>query len=1007
MAGVDDNFYMILGLDPSVDDWPTIEARITEKKREWSRHSTTGNPRTQLLAKKYLAMVQEMTEVLKEPERRREVAKLAKRALEEKQSSAVKELNDLIKVLMQSSPDFISIEKVRLHFRDSIAALSEQEVVSRIRAAGVAVEENAPPKTQRVARSMISEQEADEISRHLDLLKLENLYAVLDDGVQVKLGRNASIARLHERAEELYQQVLRVGKTDADTNARKALLAKCVLWFKTNQGKEKYDNWLAIEKMQGLDGQIALFAEDGVLTAEEVASIVKSARERGVDAELAKEYVEDFAGRRNWRMLASQKTSQVELPLCGDCLVLARSADDKKCWKCGQSFWIECPHCKKQVPTEYPACTACGFKVGDWPIIRTLFDVGKRHVVSGNLLDAAESFDKCLLYWPGWKPALEAKQQLDAQRKGREQSLQNIENLIRQRTMMEAHVMLEQFVRTEGTAGVENIRRRIEEGISQAERLFQNGETLRRTGKHEEAYEEYEKSLTFCSDLDKARNALALTPPPSPANLQVTLLAKGLGLRWQPVHTKGSISYRVIRKADGSPRDANDGALVGAVLGSRMDDVDVETGTAWYYAVFTVRSGVFSASAASNGPNLVTAEVANLDVLSGNQEAFVKWQTPKGSLRVEVWRKSDNPPVRPGDGQQVAVSGSSAHDTKLANGKSYGYLIVTVYPDPITRGKEIVTAGIRATAFPAAPPAAVSDLRCTREGQTVALHWTPVSGAMVQIRQTREWPNFPVGAVLSIQQAESLGNPVPTLSAGNTQATMTEMGQYYFVPLSIASCTAVMGKPAGVATVNDVTDLKAHVNGRIVSLTWTWPTGIEEAMVCYSPDAFPKEPTDKSAARVTITRKEYDRAGMVQIMGLTTQPYYFTVFARVPNAEAYSAGKQVYEGMGHAATVHYQVVSKKPWFGERKVWLELLSGDVKSLPPIEVRAMKHKVPLSPKDGILIVEAENVGFTGRKGAIPIPENYWGTGMFVKLFFREPADATRVRLMPANEQRLKLG
>ena len=57
------NFYLLLDLDPEIDDWPTIERRIKDKQREWSA-DRQGNPKKRRIAESSLARIKEITGAL-------------------------------------------------------------------------------------------------------------------------------------------------------------------------------------------------------------------------------------------------------------------------------------------------------------------------------------------------------------------------------------------------------------------------------------------------------------------------------------------------------------------------------------------------------------------------------------------------------------------------------------------------------------------------------------------------------------------------------------------------------------------------------------------------------------------------------------------------------------------------------------------------------------------------------------------------------------------------------
>src|SRR5262249_50748509 len=154
---------------------------------------------------------------------------------------------------------------------------------------------------------------------------------------------------------------------------------------------------------------------------------------------------------------------------------------------------------------------------------------------------------------------------------------------------------------------------------------------------------------------------------------------------------------------------------------------------------------------------------------------------------------NDVAPSRAGDGSNVIVSGDSAHDTGLVNGKTYCYLTVAVFDNPHAPGKEIYTLGIASSAFPTRPPEPVTDLSCALEGKTALLRWTPIPGANLQIRQTTTPPRSHSGLVIPVEQADRLGTLIAARSTGNAHNTVATQGRIYFIPLTISGSVAVIG----------------------------------------------------------------------------------------------------------------------------------------------------------------------------------------------------------------------
>jgi hypothetical protein len=97
------NFYTILELDPAILDWPTIEATIVDKQREWSRQKNQGTPQGRRLAERYAKLLPEIKALLANAGARKAEANAAKAASDKEKQQKQAELDGLIRLLNTQS----------------------------------------------------------------------------------------------------------------------------------------------------------------------------------------------------------------------------------------------------------------------------------------------------------------------------------------------------------------------------------------------------------------------------------------------------------------------------------------------------------------------------------------------------------------------------------------------------------------------------------------------------------------------------------------------------------------------------------------------------------------------------------------------------------------------------------------------------------------------------------------------------------------------------------------
>lgn len=287
------NFYEILDLDPGIDDWPTIEARLLEKKRQWSKDMIGPSAKGRKAAL-YNSLYSTIEAVMWNPVLRQQEAEKAGAGMRAQKDAKEKQLLDSIEVIRATGScmgaDIAALAK-RLG-----GVFDETEIEKRIRAQGILVEETGATHTRSTRkRERIDQVMERRIRSNLDILKIPNLYALL--GCEPR----SSAKSLAERADKVNREILKEGRMDPKSTARKELCGICMALFSSEEGKEKYDYMLSVEEMRNLEIQIETAGADGTIHKAELDVLIEQARERGVDADAAQEYIEDYAIKRRWR----------------------------------------------------------------------------------------------------------------------------------------------------------------------------------------------------------------------------------------------------------------------------------------------------------------------------------------------------------------------------------------------------------------------------------------------------------------------------------------------------------------------------------------------------------------------------------------------------------------------------------------------------------------------------------------------------------------------------------
>jgi predicted RNA-binding Zn-ribbon protein involved in translation (DUF1610 family) len=995
------NFYMLLGLDPSVDDAALIATAVQDKRRSWSAEQSMGNPAAAGQARSNLARLAEIQRVMNDPESRRQEADDARKRIRQERKSSLQQLDRVISLLR--IPGICTSDDIAKLVKQLGGRLEEREIRERIRTAGIDVESAGRPAKNTAAKPVLDASQMDQIRPKLKLLGAKDLYGFLE------LDRNASARSLYEQANRRNKELLQIGKNDAETNTAKALCGHCMAIFGSDADKQKYDNALAVEAMDGMRPLIELAGGSGnFLSIEQQDELIRQARAQGVAAVDARAFIEQLAARRKWTLQRSGKKQlpSEQLRQCGHCWALAEKGVSH-CSSCGEPLDIRCPRCSKLVPTEHIACEHCGFRIGDWSWIKAELDRTDRLIGEFKIDAATQQLKELLHNWPEWRIVRDRLDEAGRLTKQRQHEHARLDELVRDSRYLAAGAEAERFRGKWPEGNIDSLITSIAKKVRQAQSAFDEGERQRREGRMSDAVVNFHEAQRICADFDAARRAMASLPPLSPSSLVVKPQGDGFQLRWT-AEDRMVDGYRLVRKAHAAPSGPDDGAFGQSFTDVACTDPVVKEGVPWHYAVFSQRGGVFSASAARSGPHLRLAPIRDLVARAGDGEIQLTWSLPNGAVGAEIWRRQGDPPDRPGSGTRLTASRDSFHDSGLANDIRVGYLVIPAFEDPHKPGARLLGPGRTCFAEPTAPPVAVTDLAFTRETGGIRLSWTPPpSPGQVQIRQSQTLPALQVGAILAKEQADALGVSVLATAPGTASVPLPGMIDTWFVPLTVKGTLAVVGKPINVALIAGPSELTADHNERDIRLRWRWPDGCRHIAVCFGYDDYPETPDAGGAIRQDITLDRYNRERMFVLPGVERRPHHFSLFAVSDDGRRYSRPLKRLVQMGQSREVQYRIAAPRSLFSRlaTRRSRELEVRGFGRLPATVLVAKARVVPTSPDDGekLMFIPEMTLAGTSR---IPIPPSPSNTGNVAKLFFTDASHLDEVRLVSGPLHELKL-
>lgn len=273
--------------------------------------------------------------------------------------------------------------------------------------------------------------------------------------------------------------------------------------------------------------------------------------------------------------------------------------------------------------------------------------------------------------------------------------------------------------------------------------------TLLHAGKNTVTIHMNAKGLTHYFMVDYLRLELTGYVPPAPASVTAEAGQGRLRVVWPVV--PGATSYEVRRSTNATTGFASlASGVAGPVAGSDTSyvtytDATAANGTPYYYQVVSVNSagesGASPSSAAATAASTLSdkppAAPQGLAVAaSGDHRVSLTWNASPGANSYSVWRTTLYPngvggffPLRTIN-LTDRTRQANFTDNSPSNGRTYSYFVKAAN----AAGDSAPTDAVRATPVPAPPAAAPADFTAkwiqTRQGSGVALHWSPVPGAV-------------------------------------------------------------------------------------------------------------------------------------------------------------------------------------------------------------------------------------------------------------------------------------
>ena len=617
-----ENYYLILEIDPSEKDLNKIRLAIDKMQSKWSKernHPTKGR-----LAQNNLSLLGDIRRImLEEIVLRDEMATAAKKIQADSKKKALQDLDETLEIFV---PDgFIKEIQVKNIIDKFKGKFSEKEVRARI-LLKISITDNITPEKTKL---YIDKGMYKEICDRLNFLKLSNLYDFLG------LSKELKHTLLADKAKNFSDEIQKVNNKTADITAKQELIGHCLNLFKTQEGKEKYDNSFEAAKLDELNELIELSCAGGGISTKVMEGLISKATAKGISPNDARSHIVNFLSKLNLKNCSS----------CGH----SNEKEERACSKCGKPLYIDCPKCSNLNDQKNQVCSKCGFSLTSVPEVLGLLNDADIAISRGDCNSAISILKKAEVFWPDFPDIKKRYAEITRVKKEQEQTQANIDAEISAGRCFKAFELLICLKQSfPGFSFSLDSEVRLKKTIENATTTFHAGQLLLNSGKTEEGYECFSAALSSCKDYKDAQQASALCYPAAPTKFSVIHIPRGIILNWVSTTAKGEISYEISRKTGLESATLNPDHTIGKTSGLTFTDNQMIPGEIYYYSVYSRRDASISRTPVTIGPIIFISNASDLKVIPGNKTVTLEWELPQKAISVEVWRNDKSAPKKIG-----------------------------------------------------------------------------------------------------------------------------------------------------------------------------------------------------------------------------------------------------------------------------------------------------------------------------------------------------------------------
>ena len=862
------NYYLILDLDfdPPVEDEELIRQRIIEKNREWVEGKNDIKNRDYRF---YLNEMDHLKYVMSDPEKRRKVAREAKKLVN-------KPLVRMIRLFSRGG---------YTKFTQNIISCIAKQVSKELKNTGndYTVKDDYVIKIIRENGIDIAGDDEPEIDYDLILKK----YLTKPGGTE-KFDKKLTFSGGFDGYEQYntswtpynfleqidpdcsntnfpckkYLDAVKKGKEageikdslDVSPEETERSFSICEEIFKNEETKAEYDKFLIWQQRSSLLRDAAEDVKAGMMSEIWYWMYLDRLCRFRLNPRDASYLLYAYCNRENAIFSSSDNRipSLSGYKTCRNCGSITDTSDGKtNCENCGTDLFPTCPKCGADLSdcADADRCE-CGFDLRNLDRARALYVLAKKELETADCDSAEILIREADIYLPKSDESDDLKETLEYYRRNYgsdlpeiKSALSDIRTAISEKRYFAAEKILESLEKLGYTD--DHLEDTIYFKIAESEEYIANLQSLTDGKKIINLCSE---AVKVCTDNEEINNIVSRYPPETPENLHIYPSENLIELEWDKSQSDGEdTEYIIIRNEDRVPVDINDGKRLDSLLITETyedtytySDRDVKIGVHYYYAIFAQRAGILSKTPLTNEKEPAYCSFdPSITGYPESEAVRLKWSPPQKGVSLELFRSSAGSPEE----KISEICEKGYHDEGLENGREYTYRLSYTYNSYGT----LKTVNVSTVVTPLSIPRPIEefDAEYVKE-DTFTAHWKNPHDEEISFYFSTVNNGYKCGDTMPKSELKFHKNLMEmtgiTREGDVFSGTFTypHICTLYILPVVFKSELAVLGKTVSVTRPEKQRFFKAYPESNAICLKWSKPHGSASVELYRSSEGSPE-----------------------------------------------------------------------------------------------------------------------------------------------------------------------